>query len=139
MTRVALRATLCSLVVLVVGGAGLFAMSSSSTTTSLVRMGMAAGVLALLATLVALVLVPRDRVGTVPRGALAALVPLLVGVGTALFVGLRGPLTAGLLAGLPWWAGALLGAALSPVLAEVRRPAVLRRRDRRGSPADWSL
>ena len=124
----ALRGCLAAAVVVVVGGAGLFAFSSSSTSTSQVRMDLAAGVLALLSTLAALVCLRRDRWPAVPRAVCAAAVPVLVGVGTALFVGsAAGPLP-GLLGGLPWLAGALVGAVVSPFVGDLGRVRLRRTR-----------
>ena len=127
-----LRAGAGSLVVLLVGGAGLFAMSSSSTSVSLVRMGLAAGVLALLSSLAGIVLVSRDRWSPVGRGACGALVPVLVGLGTGLFVGLPDGLAAAVSAGLPWLLGGLLGAVLNPFVSDLVwiRPRVWRERFR---------
>jgi hypothetical protein len=129
--RVGLRACGSSLVVLLVGGAGLFAMSASSTSVSLVRMGLAAGVLALLSSLAGLLLVPRDRWSAVGRGAWGALVPVLVGLGTGLFVGLAGGLAEAVVAALPWLVGGLLGAVLNPFVSDLAWVGLRVRRDRR--------
>ena len=130
LTRTLLGAWTGSVLVLVVGGAGLFALTSSSTSTSVVRMGLAAGVLALLSSLAAVVLVPRETCAPLARACCGLLVPGLVGAGSALFVGAHDGAVPALLAGLPWLVGGLAGAGLSPFLGELRRPELLRRRSR---------
>lgn len=132
--RVCLRAAAGSLVAILVGGAGLFAMSSSSASVSLVRMALAAGVLALLSSLAGVVLVPRDQWSPVGRGTCGALVPVLVGLGTGLFVGLPDGLAAAVAAGLPWVVGGLLGAVLNPFVSDLARIEPRGRRVRRSRP-----
>jgi hypothetical protein len=123
----ALRSCLAAAVVVVVGGAGLFAFSSSSTSTSQVRMDLAAGVLALLSTLAAVVCLPRTRWPAVLRGGCSALVAVLVGVATGLYVGAAAGAVAGLVAGVPWVVGALAGAAVSPFVGDLGRVRLRRR------------
>ena len=128
--RVWLRAGAGALVAVLVGGAGLFAMSSSSASVSLVRMALAAGVLALLSSLAGMVLVPREEWSPVDRGVCAAVVPVLVGLGTGLFVGLADGLAAAVLAGLPWLLGGAVGAVLNPFVSDLTwlEPHLRRRR-----------
>jgi hypothetical protein len=128
--RFGLRAGAGSLVAVLVGGAGLFAMTSSSTSVSLVRMALAAGVLALLSSLAGVVMIPRAEWSPIVRGACGALVPVLVGLGTGLFVGVADGPAAAVPAGLPWLVGGLLGAVLNPFVSDLAwvQPRVRRRR-----------
>lgn len=125
--RVGLLAAAGSVVAVLVGGAGLFAISSSTTSVSLVRMALAAGVLALLSSLAGVLLVPRAEWSPLGRGSCGALVPVLVGLGTALFVGLAEGVAAAALAGLPWLLGGLLGAGLNPFVSDLTWLPALRR------------
>ena len=135
--RTGVRACAGALVVVLVGGAGLFAMSASSTSVSLVRMGLAAGVLALLSSLAGIVLVPRERWSVVARGACGGLVPVLVGLGTGLFVGVPAGLGAAVPAALPWLVGGLLGAVLNPFVSDLAWVGPRVRRERRRSSRSW--
>jgi hypothetical protein len=105
--------------VLLVGGAGLFAVTSSTTSTSLVRMGLAAGLLALFAAAVAVMVVPSGTRTPLRRWCWSLMVPLLVAVGTVVLVAPRAGLVPGLVAAAPWLLGALVGAALGPVLPDL--------------------
>jgi hypothetical protein len=129
--RACLRAAAGSLVALLIGGAGLFAISSSSTSVSLVRMALAAVVLALLSSLAGILLLRRDEWSPVGRGACGALVPVLVGLGTGLFVGPADGPAAAVLAGTPWLVGGLLGAVLNPFVADLAWVGPRRKRERR--------
>lgn len=108
-----------SVLVLLVGGAGLFAVTSSTTSTSLVRMGLAAGLLALFAATVAVVVVPSGTRTPVRRWCWSLAVPLVVAVATVVLVGNRAGLVPGLVAAAPWLLGALAGGMVGPVLPDL--------------------
>lgn len=127
MIRVALRAWGFSLVVLIAACAGLAAVSSSASGTSTVRLSIAAAVLSVFAALIALLVTPRDE-RTRRRSLLwGGLVPLVVGLGTALLAGSAGGAVTGLLALLPWLSGVLVAGLVGPVLPSVRLPRLGRR------------
>ncbi|MGI3784048.1 MAG: hypothetical protein ACRYG2_25070 [Janthinobacterium lividum] len=108
-----------SALVLLVGGSGLFAVTSSTASTSLVRMGFAAGLLALFAAAAAVVVVPASMRTPVRRWSWSLAVPVLVAVATAVLVGIRAGIVPGLLAGAPWLLGALVGALSSSLLPDL--------------------
>jgi hypothetical protein len=124
---IALRAWGFSLVALLAACAGLAAVSSSASGTSMVRLSIAAAVLSVFAALVALLITPRDERTRLRSLLWGGLVPLLVGVGTGLLAGSAGGLVPGLLALLPWLAGVLAAGLLGPVLPAVRLPLLGRR------------
>lgn len=120
--RTTVRAWVVSLLALVVAGAGLFALASSSTTTSLLRMGVAAAVLGVFVS-VAGVLVTPTEARTWLRCLVWGALPLVVGAGTALLVADQAGASAALVALLPWLAGPVVGTFLGPRLPALRLPA----------------
>ena len=128
MIGIALRAWGFSLVALLAACAGLAAVSASATSTSTVRLSIAAAVLSVFAALVALLITPREERTRLRSLLWGGLVPLVVGVGTGLLAGSAGGFVPGLKALLPWLAGVLAAGVLGPLLPAVRLP-LLRRRD----------
>jgi MFS-type transporter involved in bile tolerance (Atg22 family) len=131
MIRIGMRAWGFSLVALLAACAGLAAVSSGAAGTSTVRLSVAATALSIFAALVALLITPREERTRLRSLLWGGLVPLLVGIATALLAGSSGGFRSGLLALLPWLAGVLVAGLLGPVLPSVRLP-LLRRR----GPAD---
>ena len=122
---------------LLLGGAGLFAVTSSGTTTSLTRMGLAAAVLALLTAVVAVAVVPAAGRSAGRRWSAALGVPVLVGAATAALVWRTAGGADGLLAAVPWLCGAVLGGALGPFLPDLSPAGLRERRRARHERATW--
>jgi hypothetical protein len=119
--RTTLRAWGTSLLALVVAGAGLFALASSSTTTSLLRMAVAAGVLSVFVSAAGVLVTPAEGRTRLRCLAWAGL-PLVVGAATAFLVaGDAGPVGA-LEALLPWLVGPVAAAFLGSRLPALRLP-----------------
>ena len=125
---IAVRAWGFSVMALVAACAGLASVSSGAADTSTVRLSVAAAVLSIFAALVALLITPQEERTRLRSLLWGGLVPLLVGVATALVAGSSGGTVLGLLALLPWLAGVVVAGLLGPVLPSVRLP-LLRRRD----------
>lgn len=140
MIATTLRAWLTSLVILLVAAGGLFAVSATSTTTSLPRMAVAAGVLSALAAVAGLVVTPPEQRLARHRVLWGGAVPLACGLGTAVVVGLDAGGVPGIVAGLPWLLGAALAGLVGgrlPDLRVLRLGALLRQlRDRTRSVPD---
>jgi amino acid transporter len=123
----ALRAWGFSVVALVVACAGLATLTASSSSTSLVRLGVAASVLSVFAATMALLMTRRSERTRLRCLVWGGAVPLAVGIATALLAGSAGGLAAGLLALLPWLAGVLAAVLLGPWLPTLRLPSLRRR------------
>jgi hypothetical protein len=123
----ALRAWGFSLVALVVACAGLATLTASSSSTSLVRLGIAASVLSTYTATMALLMTKRSERTRLRSLVWGGAVPLTVGIGTALLAGSAGGFAAGLLALLPWLAGVLAAALLGPWLPTLRLLSLRRR------------
>jgi hypothetical protein len=93
-----------------------------------VRLSVAAAVLSIFAALVALLITPRAERTRLRSLLWGGLLPLVIGILTALLAGASGGAVPGLLALLPWLAGVLVAGLLGPMLPSVRLP-LLRRRD----------
>jgi hypothetical protein len=125
------RAGLSAAVGLVIATAGMSSIASGASPTSPLRISVAAGILSVYASLVAIMVTDRG-LRTRPSCLLwGGLVPLLVGVANVVLVALSSGLVTGLISGVPWLAGPLLVTAVGPRLPAVRRPAWLRRRANR--------
>ena len=119
--RTTLRAWGTSLLALVVAGAGLFALASSSTTTSLLRMAVAAGVLSLFVSAAGVLVTPADartRLRCLAWGGL----PLVVGAATAVLVASDAGAGGALAALVPWLVGPVAAAFLGFRLPSLRLP-----------------
>jgi MFS family permease len=127
MIRIALRAWGFSLVALLAACAGLAVISSSAASTSMVRLGVAAAVLSGLSAAAGLLVTDREQRTRLRSLLWGGLVPLLVGIGTAVLAGSAGGPVLGLLALLPWLSGVVVAAVLGPVLPWVRLPRLRRR------------
>jgi hypothetical protein len=117
-----LRAWGLSVLALLAASAGMSVLTASSSSTSPVRMDIAAAVLSIYAAAIGLLLterVERTRLRCLLWG---GTVPVLVGVGTAALVVATAGAGAGLLALLPWLAGALAAWGLGLYLPELRLP-----------------
>ena len=124
----ALRAWGFSVVALLVACAGLATLTSSSASTSLVRLAVAASVLSVYAAMAALLMTKRSERTRLRCLVWGGTVPLAVGIATALLAGSAGGFGSGLLAVLPWLAGVLAAVLLGPWLPTLRLPALRRRR-----------
>ena len=125
--RIALRAWGFSLVALLAACAGLASVSSSAASTSMTRLSVAATVLSVFAAVAALLVTPRDERTRLLSLLWGGLVPLVIGIGTAVLVASSGGLLLGLLALLPWLAGVLVAGLAGPVLPSFRLPRLRRR------------
>jgi MFS family permease len=125
--RIALRAWGFSLAALLAACAGLASVSSSAASTSMTRLSVAAAVLSVFAAVTALLVTPREERTRLLSLLWGGLVPLLVGIGTALLAGSTGGLVPGLLALLPWLAGVLVAGLAGPALPSFRLPRLRRR------------
>ena len=123
----ALRAWGFSVVALLVACAGLATLTSSSSSTSLVRLAVAASVLSVYAATAALLMTKRSERTRLRCLVWGGTVPLAVGIATALLAGSAGGFGSGLLAVLPWLAGVLAAVLLGPWLPTLRLPALRRR------------
>ena len=123
----ALRAWGFSVVALLVACAGLATLTSSSSSTSLVRLAVAASVLSVYAATAALLMTKRSERTRLRCLVWGGTVPLAVGSATALLAGSAGGFGSGLLAVLPWLAGVLAAVLLGPWLPMLRLPALGRR------------
>ena len=127
----ALRAWGFSLVALLVACAGLATLTASSSSTSLVRLAVAASVLSVFAATVALLMTQRSERTRFRCLVCGGAVPIAVGIATALLAGSAGGFGSGLFALLPWLAGALVAVLLGPWLPTLRLPTLWRRRTER--------
>jgi hypothetical protein len=117
-----LRAWGLAVLSLVAAGAGMSVLTASSSTTSPVRMDIAAAVLSAYTAAIGLLLTERAERTRLRCLLWGGTVPVLVGVGTAaLVVAIAGP-GAGMLALLPWLTGALAAWGLGPYVPELRLP-----------------
>lgn len=123
----ALRAWGFSVVALLVACAGLATLTSSSSSTSLVRLAVAASVLSVYAATAALLMTKRSERTRLRCLVWGGTVPLAVGSATSLLAGSAGGFGSGLLAVLPWLAGVLAAVLLGPWLPTLRLPALGRR------------
>jgi hypothetical protein len=128
MMRTALRAWGFSILALVVACAGLATLTASSSSTSLVRLGVAASVLSVYAATMALLMTKRAERTRFRCLIWGGTVPLAVGVATALLAGTAGGPGSGMLALLPWLSGVLAAVLLGPWLPTLRLPTLRRRR-----------
>jgi hypothetical protein len=122
-----LRAWGFSVVALLVACGGLATLTSSSSSTSLVRLAVAASVLSVYAATAALLMTKRSERTRLRCLVWGGTVPLAVGIATALLAGSAGGFGSGLLAVLPWLAGVLAAVLLGPWLPTLRLPALRRR------------
>jgi len=125
--RPALRAWGFSIVALIVACAGLATLTASSSSTSLIRLGVAAAVLSVYAATMALLMTRRSERTRLRSLVWGGAVPLAVGIATALLAGAAGGFASGLLALLPWLAGVLAAVLLGPWLPTLRLPSLRRR------------
>jgi hypothetical protein len=123
----ALRAWGFSAVALLVACAGLSTLTASSSSTSLVRMGVAASVLSIYSATVALLMTRRSERTRLRCLVWGGAVPFAVGIATGLLAGSAAGLGSGLLALLPWLAGVLAAVLLGPWLPSLRLPKLRRR------------
>ena len=110
----ALRAWGFSVVALLVACAGLATLTSSSSSTSLVRLAVAASVLSVYAAAAALLMTRRSERTRFRCLVWGGTVPIAVGIATALLAGSAGGFGSGLFALLPWLAGVLAAVLLGP-------------------------
>jgi hypothetical protein len=121
-----LRAWGLSVLALLAASAGMSVLTASSSSTSLVRMDIAAAVLSIYAAAIGLLLTERAERSRLRCLLWGGTVPVLVGVGTAALVVATAGVGAGLLALLPWLTGALAAWGLGPYLPELRLPRLRR-------------
>jgi hypothetical protein len=107
---------------LLAASAGMSVLTASSSSTSVVRMDIAAAVLSIYAAAIGLLLTERAARTRLRCLLWGGTVPVLVGVGTAALVAATAGAMAGLLAMLPWLTGALAAWGLGPYLPELRLP-----------------
>jgi len=119
--RLTARAWLVGVGALVLAGAGLSSLTSSSSVTSLPRMAVAAGVLSAYVSAAAIFATPREDRTRRRCLVWGAGVPTLVGVVNAVMVVRVGGLAEGVISGLPWVASAVVVSALGPRLPAARR------------------
>ena len=122
----ALRAWGFSLLALLVACAGLATLTASSSSTSLVRLAVAASVLSVYAATAALLMTQRSERTRFRCLVWGGAVPLAVGIATALLAGSAGGFGSGLFALLPWLAGVLAAVLLGPWLPTLRLPTLRR-------------
>ena len=123
-----LKAWGLAVLALLAASAGMSVLTASSSSTSLVRMDIAAAVLSTFAAAIGLLLTERAERTRLRCLLWGGTVPVLVGVGTAALVVATAGVGAGLLALLPWLTGALAAWGLGPYLPELRLPRLLRHR-----------
>ena len=131
----ALRAWGFAVVALLVACAGLATLTASSTSTSLLRLGVAAAVLSVFATTVALLMTRRSERSPLRCLVWGGAVPLAVGIATAALAGSAGGFGDGILALLPWLVGVLAALLLGPWVPTLRLPKLRRRRPTNRVPA----
>jgi len=129
-----LRACGLSVLALVAASAGMSALTASSSTTSLVRIDIAAAVLSTYAAGIGLLLTDRAKRTRLRCLLWGGTVPVLVGLGTGVLVVSTAGAGAGLLALLPWLTGALAAWGLGPYLPELRLPRLLGHRSATDRP-----
>ena len=127
MMRTALRAWGFSIVALVVACAGLATLTASSSSTSLLRLGIAAAVLSIFAAMVALLMTKRSERTRFRCLVWGGTVPVAIGIATGMLAGSAGGFASGLLALLPWLAGVAAAVLLGPWLPSLRLPTLRRR------------
>jgi hypothetical protein len=123
-----LKAWGLAVLALLAASAGMSALTASSSSTSLVRMDIAAAVLSTYAAAIGLLLTERAERTRLRCLLWGGTVPVMVGVSTAALVVATAGVGAGLLALLPWLTGALAAWGLGPYLPELRLPRLLRHR-----------
>jgi hypothetical protein len=116
------RAWGLAVLALLAASAGMSVLTASSSSTSLVRMDIAAAVLSIYAAAIGLLLTERAERTRLRCLLWGGTVPVLVGLGTAALVVATAGAVAGLLALLPWLTGALAAWGLGPYLPELRLP-----------------
>ncbi len=127
MIRTALRAWAFAVLALIAASAGMAALTASNSTTSLVRMAVAAAVLSGYTGAIAVLTTQRSARTRIRCLLWGGTVPLLVGIGTGLLVGASAGGAAGLWAALPWLTGVLVCGLFGPWLPSLRLPRVRRR------------
>ena len=125
--RPALRAWGFAIVALMVACAGLATLTASSSSTSLVRLGVAASVLSVYAATMALLMTKRSERTRLRSMVWGGAVPLAVGIVTAVLAGSAGGFGSGLMALLPWLAGVPAAVLLGPWLPTLPLPTLRRR------------
>ena len=127
MIRTALRAWGFSAAALLAACAGLATITASTSSTSLVRLGLAASVLSVFAAAVALLMTNRSERTRLRSLVWGGAVPLAVGIGTALVAGSAGGFGYGILALLPWLVGLPAAVLLGRWLPTLPLPTLRRR------------
>jgi hypothetical protein len=125
--RTAWRAWGFSAIALLVACAGLAALTASSSSTSLVRLGVAACVLSVFAAAVALIMTRRSERTRFRCLVWGGAIPLAVGIATAVLAGSAGGFGYGLFALLPWLVGVLASVPLGRWLPALWLPTLRRR------------
>lgn len=122
-----MRAWGFALLALLVACAGLATLTASSTSTSLLRLGVAAAVLSVFAATVALLMTRRSERTRLRCLVWGGAVPLGVGIATAALAGSAGGFGYGMLALLPWLVGVLAALLLGPWVPTLQLPKLRRR------------
>ena len=126
MIRAALRAWGFSVAALLAACAGLATITASTSSTSLVRLGLAASVLSVFTAAVALLMTKRSERTRLRSLVWGGAVPFAVGIGTALLAGSAGGFGYGILALLPWLVGLPAAVLLGRWLPTLPLPALRR-------------
>jgi hypothetical protein len=115
-------------VALLAAGAGVTSLAGGNFNTSMGRMALAAGALSVYTAAAALVATPRTERTRLRCLLWGGTVPILIGLINAALVAPQAGVLAGLVSALPWFAGALLVAAIGPWLPAFRVPGWARQR-----------
>lgn len=116
------RAWVVAVLALVAAGAGMSSLAGGTSTTSPLRIGLAAGVLSAYAATAAVVVTSRMKRTRVRCLFWGGTIPVLVGLVNAALVIPRAGLLPGAISALPWLTGALLAWIVGPWLPTLRLP-----------------